>query len=1445
MVKPQIERIDVFPSLELGNYLLKHQRVDGSFGNLEETYWAVMALSYLNMVDATDKEGILRYVLDCKRINGFAASSQESEIDLHSFFYAINTLYLIKKQEIILIDEYEDMFNNISNFQKKNGGFSHCNLDFCPICKGKASLKSTYYAIYSLKLLYDINSTQANKILAFLSKTKSKKDGEQAFRLLSLLLLDHIEDIDETSINHLMSLQEQNGSFGTIEHSFWVLYCLYILKRLRNINKGKIFEFLRSCQKQDKSFSAAQSIETHQLNIRTTAWATMSFTLLWNELVEFIEQKILKEIYTSERVLIEELAEQCYVRFDLIIYVIKKLMKYDWFRVEIRDTIDIFKRYVERFDAISRKIAVTIVKYIVNQNVVNLSEIAKGFSATDYSKALQRVIAVATNLIKEKFIIGEIKWNKRFFRVTGFLNGVLPGKALVRVAQIPYHEVTVEKGQIPVEQRRIMETIEQIQPITERIKSDLDNLLDLNEVELAKVHLRRDITGALEILNSSNKNIETNVSKFQYLNGEYTHYLMKDWVSVYHKSKESLLQIEKEYLKKIEKKERIVKILKDLEDFQEFVQKQLNNITTELNNTQKLFQQACEEKFELKKDEIKRKLDDISISVERITPQLREQAANLFKATGELRRTQDASQLNTLQPLEKWLESMWMKKRKNTIKIIKDMKGQLNGREELKENIKNRRELFDFKLRDLSNIINSIIESTQFNTANTTLNERTEEILNYLSETNQYVLNFIQDTASYLEGFQLTVDDIFENWSKSLLENMRNELVSIKSDLETKILSKKELDQNEQLNSLVEKIISELKKATETMEQELLLFVEGPKVGDTVKEIKRKISKIEEVTKSSNNQINSFIKKTAQEFPNFPETSQITLHKWTLFQDSLKRAISLNSDKIKNELILRVLFSVAPIFHGGRVKLDYLASKINLKKDEIEDRAVYLISIGKLEAQFNRDHNEIVPLTQELKQILNFERMIKVEMETLKTDYTRTRRLFETSCRKKQLDDSVIEEIISRTRGVLSRKYKTEITIEKRIKDLPSHIDLDLLLERWSEQKIDVERSLSLIKQKITQRLKFKEKLLQYINEIKTEMKEMANPIDVKVDFGEMLEAGKMLSKSINLIEHLIKKFDQDLKMTVEKISNDLDRFDLVVADLLTRWAHEKTKLKTGLSDLNARLQEKINEGLTLQWKKELRDLINNCNIVINNFIYNYIEKDAALYIQKGEIYSALSYLQNFHKKFTKIEKNSQDSVSYYVNKKSKSLKSFKDAANTLVSRWELAKLEHQKTFQENYLQLENQIIIKYLQIQQTVYSTRSLDLGAISKELHIKKNELRQRFVSLIAAEKLTGKINPNTDKYLFPSNRIEEARPERPPVEILREETPSVLKGRLFDKITEIFKTWYPVIGSAGSIVGASAWIYSATQNILFPILLPGIVFPTLLIYVFYKHRKEKKGS
>jgi hypothetical protein len=95
------------------------------------------------------------------------------------------------------------------------------------------------------------------------------------------------------------------------------------------------------------------------------------------------------------------------------------------------------------------------------------------------------------------------------------------------------------------------------------------------------------------------------------------------------------------------------------------------------------------------------------------------------------------------------------------------------------------------------------------------------------------------------------------------------------------------------------------------------------------------------------------------------------------------------------------------------------------------------------------------------------EKAMKDEMELLKSEYDRTKRLFETSCKKKQLDDHVIQEILERTRGVLSKKYETEVSIERQIKQLPSHLDLNLFLEKWYKQKSDVEETLSSIKAKI------------------------------------------------------------------------------------------------------------------------------------------------------------------------------------------------------------------------------------------------------------------------------------------------------------------------------------------------------------------------------------------
>ena len=1444
------ELVEYLPSLKLGEYLLKKQRIDGSWGNLEETYWAATALMQLHQLDAIDRESLSKYILDCKRVNGFTASPHDSETDIHSFFYAVRILLLINQQHVIPIQEYDAMCKNLFNFQKKDGGFSHCNLDFCPVCKGKSSQKSTYYAIAALKQLYDISSVKEKRILAYL---KSSSSGiQQVFRILTLLLLNHIEEIEDATLNNLINTQQAEGGFGivpevaTLEHSFWVLYCLHQLKRLRNINKGKLFEYIRSHQKEDKSFIEGKPNErTDQLNILDTAWATISLTILWNELTEYIEQKILIQLYSNEKVAIDELAEECFVHNDLIVFITKRLMNYDWFSVEIQSSLEIFKKYVQKFDAISKRIAVEILKNIISQNTVNLSELAKSFSASDYSKALERVVTVSNTLIKDKFITGEIKWTKRFFRVTGFLNGVPAGNVLIRLNQIPYHEVTVEKGQIPIEQRRIQETIDLIKPLAEKIKSEIDNLLDLNEIVLAKEHLKKNITNALEILNKSNQNIELSLSKFQYLDGKYTQFLVRDWIATYHKTKETLLQIEREYLEKIQKKERVLAILNDLSTFQNYVQEQLNKINDELTETVKLFQQAREERtLESNKAEIQKNLDNISMAIERITPELRKQAGELSKVSIELRVSQDTPQLEeALQPLEKWLESMWMKKRKNSITLIKDLKGQLTQRQELEETIKTRRITFNNKKDELSKLIKTTISSNQYSTASTTLNEKTEDILKYLSESNQYILNYIQDTASYLEGFQLTVDDVYQDWTKTIMEGMRNELISVKGDLEKQILSKKELDKIADISTLIEKNIFEIKRKFEETEEYLLEFMETQKFPETLNEMRRKFAEIEDLLKLFNQQIQSIIKKTAQEFRNFPETSQVTLHKWTLFRESCKRTYSLVSDRIVNELILRMLVAVAPIFRGGRVKLDYLASKLSLKPDDLEDRIVSLLSAGKLEGQFDKENGEVIPLTAELKMLLKFEHAMKDEMELLKTEYDRTKKLFETSCKKRQLDDRVTEEILDRTRGVLSKKYETEVSIERQIKQIPSHIDLNLFLEKWYKQKSDVEQTLAAIKLKISNRKGIKEKIAQFIQKFAVELNELASPIEVKIDFGEYIEANRLLSKNIAYLEQELKKFDEKTVMTVDKIAVELERFDLVVADLMVQWNNDKTKLLTDLSDLNSRLKEKVNDGLLKQYRQELEGLYHNCNLIIANFLDNY-DKNIEFLIQKGDLVESRANIKGFHTKFVKTTKNCEIQIERYVAQKSNSLKNFKDTIQTLTARWEGSKQEHQKVFQETYLQLENQLIIKFLQIQQNVFITSSLSMAEISKKLGIKRNELRQRFISLIAAEKLAGRLDPTTDEYIFPTARIEVARSERPPPMAEQTETLFIpFASLLGERFSAILRKWYPVIGTISAVASISYLVYSLTHILLPAILIPSIVFPTIFLYVLYMHFQRNR--
>ena len=102
-------------------------------------------------------------------------------------------------------------------------------------------------------------------------------------------------------------------------------------------------------------------------------------------------------------------------------------MKYNWFNVEIRDSIDVIKDYILHYERGTQRVAVAILKYIADQDFVNLSELAVSYSSGNTSEVLKEIINIANDLLENKLIIGEIKWHKRFFKVTGFLHGVLPG----------------------------------------------------------------------------------------------------------------------------------------------------------------------------------------------------------------------------------------------------------------------------------------------------------------------------------------------------------------------------------------------------------------------------------------------------------------------------------------------------------------------------------------------------------------------------------------------------------------------------------------------------------------------------------------------------------------------------------------------------------------------------------------------------------------------------------------------------------------------------------------------------------------------------------------------------------------------------------------------------------------------------------------------------------
>ncbi|MHA1270011.1 MAG: PCI domain-containing protein [Candidatus Helarchaeota archaeon] len=1398
--------------------------------NVQDAFWSIFALDSVKKLDMIDSGRIEKLIL--ANLKGFKFYNQKyKKDDLKTLFCALAALKILGR-----LDEFSDKaidgFANSVISYDTNNGFVHCYDSLCQECGGKSSFESIFYGIATLHLLNRIEKLDLEKYYKILSTKIGKKSTDLVYYLLSIILLNRRDLIDEIYYDKVLEYEDERGGFkftgptSTISDTFWVVSLyggLDWLKTSRNL--GRILEFIRSIYRKKE-----EKISFYEMDLNDYCFATLIISFIYDDLTENVKIEILKQLYEREFVFYEELIETNYVKKDIIELIIDELKNKSWFNISIINNEDNYKEYLRTLSNTKQILAEEIIKLIKENNKLNLTE----YAANVKSGA---VIEITKTMLLKKIIIGTIETVGRFLRKEHYIfRGYMPEKGIKREStrdSIPYFEVIEERERFPHDEKEISDILNQMKLLPSKIYDKVFNLVDCDKVNIANIELKNEFKEALEYLNKSNSDIQKKFSKYKYLSKNYIKNLENQWSNTLEDTRIRLNEINKELQSLINKKQTSLKALKDLEDFQEYVEKNLKQIKNSVEDITKIFQESVnDQKLEKNKDVILEKINNLILEIDRLTPNLQTQVELLNKIVEKAKLIENFDDSGVkFVPLHTWLEKEFLNKRSYTLKTLSDIKSKLFKRDELKTIINDKKTKFDENIKNIEGIINRNIGSKNFEAAASTLKDKTRESLKFIENTNKYIIDFIKDTTNLIDGFDYVVDDIVDYWLNEIISQMQNQIVNLKKDLEKKIISEKELDRRNKLDSLIEKNINDIKRMIDEFRTYFENRIEKePNIEILIKELDNKFSEIKKIIITCHQQFNKTLKTNLSEFKNFNDTANVQIFKWNSFKSNSEEKLNLLYNVLVDKIIIKTIELNQNQFRGGRVKLDVVKESINLKTTEIKKRIKDMIASGTIDGELYTDKDEVVIFTQERKEILDFEDRVNKFLTKLNAENKNVNNFYIKSCKKRQIE-SAIPEIFNEIKEIFDKSNNFDSEIKKEIEDLQKNaVDVKIIVNKWVNFKSDVQSNLLKINNTLRKRLDLKELINDSISIFKVKINELSVPIINLIQNKQLNAASQLLKTRISSLIKDIKELDVSIQDTIQK--EESRYFKTLVSDLIDKWKENQTLLFDQIQIIKIDLEEKIKNIRIIEKQKELEKFgaakihdLEKIREEMEEIVFPQVSIDLKIAQKK---------LLTIHASFQTAVKNSIRDFNAFIKDVSSSISiDFKRVSDIQINKFhkDLAIIED--LFDQTYQMLEDEMIIKNIEDLKTAYGSISIDLNLIANNLKISKTHVRNRIVHLIASEKLKGIIDPESNEYKFSEYVSEDERKSHVLVE----------EASFFKKLSDLLKRWQSIVAFIATTITIGITLISLTNNILPGILIPILSILAAVIFVLFKHYKEKK--
>ncbi|MFX0186652.1 MAG: hypothetical protein ACFE8A_02830 [Candidatus Hodarchaeota archaeon] len=994
---------------------------DEIFQSNEYLFWILILLSHIDKLDLVDEKAIKKYISGLKyHKGGYKFSDKFEEPDIWSTFYCIASLKLLELDDLIEDDNIEFIKKSQSLGSGGDGGFFHCSARNCYIkCDRKTSVKSSFFALSTLKLLEKLDEIDREQLIKYLKKS-TLNNIDLIYQILSLKILNAIDNnILKKEIPIILSWQKLRSGFAieskvpSIENNFWPLICLEFLKKLDLIDFGGVLGFIRSMEEFNGGFTEQYtSLSQNVPNIRSTAQALLCILFVWKRLIELIENEILIQLKDSSEIDLTLISDKFSIPVKFVKDIADWMITNKWIDGKIFNREKRFNSYFNRQNAITQEIINEIIGIFKNkpeQKRLNLIEFSKSF---DFSNALERVKLVVNDLIINKFLIGNITTQKR----ETFLDNVLVLREYIRLNKpiTTYVEIMDEKKRLEDAKDNLL-----------NLHTKLTNFLRKSSVELKILIDQEKISDTKKKFHDNCEYVDTQIQKYEklinqinsdhiFINSKLLNLKFdKYWPFINSSIEKCFSTFKSEIDEKIKKKEEFITERLEKARNQEAiksVEKTLHDIEIELIQYGVQIKDFFQKNYTNHKKALSQ-IKTISDYIKKSDSSLR---SKISKKSNIIKFDEFKKELNELKIL-------WTKRRKESKKVIQFYQNIINKREELEKYIADNVSLLQKFSDDVNKQITSLIKKNEIEEASNILNKSIKEFTEMSSNKNEIFYVSVDQINQEISEFPKFSSDIKALWNKKL-EDQKSKWANVTLALKKNLYLGKESDKKDELEQDLKENIGDIKDFVENIKKVTHELIKKKYITDAENKIRETYIKITKKIDNYNQKFKDFIKTSTTEFKSFRETVKDLVENWE--KEKINLIILLN--KARDELLNEIENTTS-----------------TEKKGEL--RELIKTYVSNLETNINQLKSSYNQFIQSGKRLSEFESKLQAEMfkvrDSLKLIDNQIKNFIKKESRIYESFHEIIEE-------ELELWNNSKLSIEKNFETVINRIEEDIFINK-------------------------------------------------------------------------------------------------------------------------------------------------------------------------------------------------------------------------------------------------------------------------------------------------------------------------------------------------------------------------------------------------------------